>query len=81
MKKYKLIPYSIIKKATSGNIKAIGEVIKHYEQYINKKALRPVKDDNGNTHLTIDENLKLRMQTKLIKKILNFKINRKKNVK
>lgn len=81
MKKYKLIPYSIIKKATSGNIEAIGEVIKHYEQYINKKALRSVKDDNGNIHLTIDESLKLRMQTKLIKKVLNFKINRKKNVK
>ncbi|WP_290032877.1 helix-turn-helix domain-containing protein [Ligilactobacillus cholophilus] len=81
MKEYKLIPYSIIKKATSGNVKAIGKVIKHYEQYINKKAVRPIKDDSGNINLAVDDSLKLRMRTKLIKEILNFKINRKKNVK
>lgn len=56
-------------------------MVKHYEQYINKKAVRPIKDNSGNINLAVDDSLKLRMQTKLIKEVLKFKINRKKNVK
>ena len=71
-----LLPYSIIEAATSGNVDAINAVLKHYERYIAVLAMRTLYDENGVPHLSLDEEKVCRMHTKLITKILDFKVRR-----
>jgi len=71
------LPYGVIEAAVSGNIEAINVVLKHYERYIVVLSTRKLYDENGSTHLCVDNELKRRLETKLITKILEFK---KKNI-
>ena len=71
-----LLPYSIIEAAASGNVDAINAVLKHYERYIAALATRTLYDENGVPHLCLDEEKVCRMRTKLITKILDFKVNK-----
>ena len=71
-----LLPYSTIEAAASGNVDAINAVLKHYERYIAALATRTLYDDNGVPHLCLDEDKVGRMRTKLITKILDFKVNK-----
>ena len=59
-----LLPYSTI------------AVLKHYERYIAALATRTLYDENGVPHLCLDEEKVCRMRTKLITKILDFKVNK-----
>ena len=68
-----LLPYSTI---ASGNVDAINAVLKHYERYIAALATRTLYDENGVPHLCLDEEKVCRMRTKLITKILDFKVNK-----
>jgi len=70
------LPYGVIEAAVSGNIEAINVVLKHYERYIVVLSTRKLYDENGSTHLCVDNELKRRLETKLITKILEFKLNR-----
>lgn len=72
----KLIPFQIIKKASEGDIQAINEVLKHYEGYIANLSIRKMYDEYGSVHYCVDETLRRRLETKLIKTILGFKIVR-----
>ena len=67
-----LLPYSTIEAAASGNV----DVLKHYERYIAALATRTLYDENGVPHLCLDEEKVCRMRTKLITKILDFKVNK-----
>ena len=58
---YNLLPFETIKEATKGDVDAVEEVLKHYDEY-------------GQIHYCVDETLKRRLQTKLLIKTLNFKI-------
>lgn len=69
-----LIPYNTIVKASSGDILAINEVLKHYEGYIKELSTREMYDENGKLHYFVDETLRQRMGTKLITRILKFKV-------
>ena len=71
-----LLPYSTIEAAASGNVDAINAVLKHYERYIAALATRTLYDENGVPHLCLDEEKVCRMHTKLITKILDFKVRR-----
>ena len=71
-----LLPYSTIEAAASGNVDAINAVLKHYERYIAALATRTLYDENGVPHLCLDEEKLCRMRTKLITKILDFKVNK-----
>ena len=68
-----LLPYPVIAAAVSGNVDAINKVLKHYEGYIAKLSTRTMYDEAGNPHLCVDEELRRRLETKLITKILTFK--------
>ncbi|MFR5406508.1 MAG: helix-turn-helix domain-containing protein [Oscillibacter sp.] len=50
--------------------------LKHYERYIAALATRTLYDENGVPHLCLDEEKVCRMRTKLITKILDFKVNK-----
>lgn len=71
-----LLPYSTVEAAASGNVDAINAVLKHYERYIAALATRTLYDENGVPHLCVDEEMKRRMETKLITKILDFKVDK-----
>ena len=70
----KLLPFSIIQAASSGDVEAINVALKHYEGYIISLSTRTLYDEFGNPHLCVDENIRRRLQTKLITAILKFEL-------
>ncbi len=70
-----LIPYLVIAAAVRGDPDAVNQVIRHYSGYIAALATRTSYDKNGNPHTDIDEDLRRRMETKLIIAILDFDLN------
>lgn len=60
--------------AASGDVEAINRILKHYEGYIAALSTRKLYDEYGNLHYCVDETLRRRLETKLITKILKFKI-------
>lgn len=71
-----LLPYSILEAAVSGNVDAINAVLRHYECYIAALSTRTLYDEVGIPHLCVDEEMRRRLETKLITKILSFKLIR-----
>lgn len=72
----KLIPLCVIERALEGDIQAINKVLKHYEGYIAKLSIRKMYDEYGSVYYGVDETLRRRLETKLIKTILGFKMVR-----
>ncbi len=70
----KLLPFPIIRSAAAGNIDAINAVLKHYERYITVLSTKRFYNENGDPHLIVDDELRRRLETKLIIKILAFKV-------
>ncbi len=62
----KPIPVPVILAAVSGDTDAIAAVLAHYQNYIRALATRPLKDEYGNEYLCVDEEMRLRLETKLI---------------
>ncbi len=69
-----LLPYSVIEAAAAGNAEAINVVLDHYRGYIAKLSLVGGKDPEGNTRVYANEELRRRLETKLICKILTFSV-------
>lgn len=69
-----LPPFPVIVAATQGNVDAINAVLKHYEGYIAVLSTRQLYDEYGSPHLCVDEEQRRRLETKLITKILTFKV-------
>ena len=71
----KPIPVPVILAAVNGDEDALATVVGHYQKYIRALSTRPLKDDYGNTYLYIDEDIRLRLETKLIHSIVtSFKV-------
>ena len=73
-KRKKRLEFEVIRAASNGDVTSINKILQHYEGYINALASRAVHDDDGNTYTMLDCELKRRLETKLIMKILEFKI-------
>lgn len=69
-----LIPFPVIAAASNGDVDAINAVLKHYEGYIVSLSIREVYDEVGKEYTIVDDDLRRRLETKLITKILEFKI-------
>lgn len=69
-----LLSFHIIVAASAGDVEAINVVLKHYEGYIAGLSIRKLYDESGQPHYCVDETLRRRLETKLITKILDFKI-------
>ena len=69
-----LLPYETIEAATRGDITAINSVLAHFEGYISTLATRTLYDEHGCPYQYLDSELKRRLETKLIVRILRFKI-------
>lgn len=69
-----LIPFPVIVSAANGDSDAINFVLRHYAGYIAALSMRILYDENGNPHLCVDEELRRRLETKLITNLSKFKI-------
>ena len=69
-----LLPYPVIIAATKGDPEAMAIVVKHYESYIASLSMRKFHDERGNTYWGIDEDIRDRLQSRLMRAILSFKI-------
>lgn len=71
-----LLPFLVILAATKGDPDAMKIVLQHYQSYIAHLSMKKIRDENRNTYWGIDEDLRERLQTKLMQAVLNFKIYR-----
>ena len=71
----KPIPVPVILAVVNGDEDALAAVVAHYQKYIWALATRPLKDEYWNTYLYVDEDMRLRLETKLIHSIVTgFKV-------
>lgn len=71
----KTLPLPVILAAMEGDGEALAAVLNHYKGYIRYLAMRPLKDEYGNEYLCVDEDMRLRLEAKLIYSIVTgFKI-------
>ena len=69
-----LLPFPVIEAASNGGADAINQVLQHYEGYITTLSTRTLYDEYGNPHICVDEEIRRRLQTKLITAIISFQI-------
>lgn len=68
-----LLPYPVILAASKGDPDAMKIVLQHYQSYIAHLSMQKIRDERGNTYWGIDEDLRQRLQAKLMRAVLNFK--------
>ena len=71
-KNNRLLPLTVIEAAAGGDVEAINAVLKHYAGYIARLSMRELYDEYGNPHLCVDEELRRRLETKLITKPVSY---------
>ena len=69
-----LLPYPVIIAATKGDPEAMQIVVEHYESYISYLSMRKFRDERGNTYYGIDEDIRDRLRSKLMRAVLSFKV-------
>lgn len=70
-----LLPYPIIAAAVRGEPDAVNAVVRHYSGYIAALSTRTSYDAHGCPRSQVDEDLRRRLETKLIIAILSFDLN------
>ena len=69
-----LLPYPVIIAATKGDPEAMAIVVKHYESYIASLSMRKLCDERGNTYWGIDEDIRDRLRSRLMRAVLSFEV-------
>lgn len=67
---HRKIPYKTILAAKTGDAEAMGEILRHYDGYINACSCRTLTDEDGIPVTVIDEEIKARIQARLMYCIL-----------
>ena len=70
-----LIPYPVIAAAVAGDPEAVNQVVQHYSGYIAKLSTRTGYGPDGIPRSYVDEDLRRRLETKLIVSILDFDLS------
>ena len=65
------LPLAVIEAARAGDAGAVEQVLQYYNGYINKLCTRTLSDLDGTPHVRVDEYMKRRLQSRLIRAILN----------
>ena len=73
LKNSERIKFPVIVAATLGDIDAVNAVLKRYENYIIRLSTKKLYDESGDVYTVVDEEIRRRLETKLITKILQFK--------
>ena len=69
-----LLPYPVIIAATKGDPEAMKIVVQHYESYIASLSMRKLRDERGNMYWGIDEDLRDRLRSRLMRAVLSFEV-------
>ena len=69
-----LLPYPVIIAATKGDPEAMTAVVQHYESNIAYLYMRKLRDERGNTYYGIDEDIRDRLRSRLMRAVLSFKV-------
>ena len=69
-----LLPYPVIIAATKGDPEAMAIVVKHYESYITSLSMRKLYDERGNVYWGIDEDIRGRLRSRLMRAVLSFEV-------
>ena len=68
-----LVHYPIILAATKGDPEAMKLVVQHFSGYIASLSMRKLYDERGNAYYGVDEDIRERLQAKLMRTVLRFK--------
>ena len=68
-----LLPYPVIIAASKGDPEAMQIVVHNYESYIATLSMRKLRDERDNTYYGIDEDIRDRLRSKLMRAVLSFK--------
>lgn len=66
--------FETIQSAIEGDVEAINQILSYFQPFIQSECKREYRDEFGRVHYVTDEYMKRRMETKLITKVLDFKI-------
>lgn len=69
-----LLPYPVILAVTKGDPDAMKMAVQHCAGYIAYLSARKVRDEYGNTYYGIDEDMRKRLQSKLMRVVLDYKL-------
>ena len=69
-----LLPYPVIIAATKGDPDAMKIVVQHYESYIATLSMRKLRDERSIIYYGIDEDIRDRLRSKLMRAVLSFKV-------
>lgn len=69
-----LLPYPVIIAATKGDPQAMNIVVQQYESYIASLSMRKLRDERGNTYYGIDEDIRDRLRSRLMRAVLSFEV-------
>ncbi len=70
----KMVPYETIIKALQQDESAIVEILLHYKGFIKKLADREIENESGQCCYSVDKEMMLRLEVKLMTSIPKFKI-------
>ena len=65
------IPYATIVAAKSGDAEAMSKILRHYERYIIVHSMRVLYDEYGNHYEVLGQELRQRIEAKLIFQIIS----------
>lgn len=68
-----LLPYPVIIAAAKGDPEAMEIVVHHYDSYIASLSMRKLRNERGNSYYGIDEDIRDRLRSKLMRAVLSFK--------
>ncbi|MEG2852353.1 MAG: helix-turn-helix domain-containing protein [Hydrogenoanaerobacterium sp.] len=69
-----LLPHPVIIAATKGDPQAMSIVVQQYESYIASLSMRKLRDERGNTYYGIDEDIRDRLRSRLMRAVLSFEV-------
>lgn len=69
-----LISYDVIEMAIAGHVESMDLIINNYAPYINALSKKQLKNHAGDLVAGIDEDLRFRLEAKLIAKTLTFRM-------
>lgn len=65
--------YDLICKAVDSDPKALNDILQYYDTYINSLVTYESFDENGNVYKALDEDMKTRLQCKLIEAVKKWR--------
>ena len=68
-----LVPYPVILAASKGDPDAMKMVLQHFSGYIASLSMRKLYDERGNVYYGVDEDIRERLQARLMRAILTFR--------